>query len=217
MSELFIISDIAGQYSALKRLLKHKPKDAIVVSVGDIVDRGPKSYEVVKYFMNNPKHIVLLGNHEDMMLDAIIHGNYYQYNTWFYNGGGCTSDSFELNGVDLFSPSHNKPYIEWLKARPLKYETDNIFISHAFFGHWMKGRLDLKNYNYHLNASIIWNRQPPEPMVAKYQVCGHNSQYGLKTWYDDDGEPYATCLDDSRKNVLTAMHWPSMRIFQEHY
>jgi hypothetical protein len=70
------------------------------------------------------------------------------------------------------------------------------------------------------DQSVIWNRYPPSKMEGKYQIFGHNSMWGhcfMK--HDDDGdkfkEPWGVCLDDSRAMRLTAMHWPSKKIYQE--
>lgn len=61
-----IIGDIAGCFDELERLL-----DAIglaigdeVISVGDMVDRGPKSPEVVRFFMGGYGRRAVKGNHE---------------------------------------------------------------------------------------------------------------------------------------------------------
>ena len=61
-----LIGDIQGNYHTLRALLKQMP-DEEPVSVGDMVDRGPRSKEVLEFFRLNGK--ALLGNHEHMMLD----------------------------------------------------------------------------------------------------------------------------------------------------
>jgi serine/threonine protein phosphatase 1 len=61
-----LIGDIQGKYRTLLALLKQMPDDD-PVSVGDMIDRGPHSMEVLEFFRNHGK--ALLGNHEHMMLD----------------------------------------------------------------------------------------------------------------------------------------------------
>ncbi len=61
-----IIGDIAGCFDELQRLV-----DAAglaigdeIISVGDMVDRGPKSPEVVRFFMQGKNTCAVMGNHE---------------------------------------------------------------------------------------------------------------------------------------------------------
>ena len=52
MKRTIIIGDIHGCYDELIALLKkceRKPSDE-VISIGDMVDRGPKPWEVVEFF-----------------------------------------------------------------------------------------------------------------------------------------------------------------------
>ena len=62
-----IISDIAGNYKTLMALLEKMPQDEEIISVGDMVDRGPRSKEVIEFFMNNENATAIMGNHEHMM------------------------------------------------------------------------------------------------------------------------------------------------------
>jgi serine/threonine protein phosphatase 1 len=67
MSRCIIVGDIHGCWEELKRLLEacgRRPEDE-VVSVGDMVDRGPDPVEVVRFFMQDGNAAALLGNHED--------------------------------------------------------------------------------------------------------------------------------------------------------
>lgn len=61
-----IIGDIAGQYKTLMALVSKMPQGP-VISLGDMVDRGPDSKAVLDYFKN---HQALLGNHEHLLIDA---------------------------------------------------------------------------------------------------------------------------------------------------
>ena len=62
-----VIGDIHGCYEELLLLLDKiqlQDKDEII-SIGDLVDRGPKSKEVVQFFMKHPQASAIMGNHED--------------------------------------------------------------------------------------------------------------------------------------------------------
>ena len=67
MNRTIIIGDVHSCYDELIALLEkceRKPSDE-VVSIGDMVDRGPKPCEVVEFFSNGKNTCAILGNHED--------------------------------------------------------------------------------------------------------------------------------------------------------
>src|SRR5688572_2356350 len=67
MTRTIVIGDIHGCWDELRCLLdKCRLSDADeLVSVGDLIDRGPEPGEVVRFFMGRPRTRAVLGNHED--------------------------------------------------------------------------------------------------------------------------------------------------------
>ena len=62
-----VVGDIHGCFEEFQALLsqcKRQPEDQ-VISVGDLVDRGPDPRSVVEFFMNDSNAHAILGNHED--------------------------------------------------------------------------------------------------------------------------------------------------------
>lgn len=208
--ELNIIADIAGQYDSLLRLVAKMPK-APFLSLGDMVDRGPKSREVLEWFMANGK--ALMGNHEHMMITS-IDGTYDQHNytrnDWFHNGGGHTLRSFEFDGNDkVVIPTK---LIDWLKSLPLEYKQEGLVVTHAPISDMCFDPISSDI------GRKVWARGEPSPIEGVLQVHGHNAYVtGLKWWRSEDGKSWAVCLDDSKKKVLTGMHWPSLELYQEPY
>jgi len=198
-----IIGDIAGNYETLLALLKKMP-DGEVISVGDMIDRGPRSKEVVEWFMKNGKAI--LGNHEHMMLDFINKTHFYQEGIWFYNGGTATWRSFKMNIPD--------EVVSWMEKLPLYMEIDKTLVSHSFVDYDLQSSLKILDLNG-LDSSILWNRHQPH-RIPEYdmQIAGHNSQFGLRD-FSDDGGVFAKCIDASCSGVLTGINLPSMQIFQQ--
>lgn len=181
--------------------------------MGDMIDRGPQSKEVVEWFMKNGRAI--LGNHEHMMLDHIKNKGsadaYYGPGIWIWNGGQATIDSY--GGVSEVPIN----VVEWMKGLPLYLEVDGHLISHSFVppGMTLEEACDLGDAPS--NNDILWCRRPPERVAGyKTQIVGHNSQFGLQTWSDDEGI-YSYCLDDSSKRKLTGIHLPTMKIYQQDY
>ncbi len=78
----YIIGDIHGCYDELikleTRIKKHADKnnaEPFIISVGDLIDRGNKSNQVVEHFIQGRKnntHHSIMGNHELLMIEALL-------------------------------------------------------------------------------------------------------------------------------------------------
>ena len=69
----YVIGDVHGCYDELMRLLQkieEKDNDAIIYFVGDLIDRGPKVWEVLNWAMEHitpdGKYRSVRGNHEEL-------------------------------------------------------------------------------------------------------------------------------------------------------
>ena len=135
MSKIFAIGDIHGCYDQLLALLKKIPinfKQDTLVFMGDYIDRGPHSVEVVDYLIKLKKRvpgiILLKGNHEDM-LEKYLNGT--DRFTYLLNGGQQTLDSYlsrsTKTGTHPIPPDH----MEFFKSLRLIYETDDYIFVHA--------------------------------------------------------------------------------------
>jgi bis(5'-nucleosyl)-tetraphosphatase (symmetrical) len=73
----YVVGDIQGCYSGLRQVLKKakfNPNKDKLWAVGDLIARGPESYETTKYLSDLGEHFdTVLGNH-DLHLMAIAHG-----------------------------------------------------------------------------------------------------------------------------------------------
>lgn len=97
MSKLIGISDIHGEYDKLCSVLDKviPQKEDTIVFMGDYIDRGAKSREVVDKLIdmqNLCNCIYLIGSHEYAMLNA-PRDDYYNYLFWNY-GGDATVQSY---------------------------------------------------------------------------------------------------------------------------
>ena len=69
----YCISDIHGEYEAYRKLLEKigfSDSDELYV-LGDAIDRGPRSMDVLMDMMMRPNVIPLIGNHEYMALQCL--------------------------------------------------------------------------------------------------------------------------------------------------
>lgn len=82
-----VIGDLHGCYHLLEVLLEHLSFDPLkdrLLSVGDLVDRGPESLRCLE-LLHEPWFHAVLGNHEQMLLEAFTGGPLGPY--WELNGG----------------------------------------------------------------------------------------------------------------------------------
>ena len=98
--DLYAIGDIHGSLESLERLLDKINPDLTrdrLVFVGDYIDRGPQSREVVDYIIRlknlaPPGQIICLkGNHEAMLLDFLAGGPAEMF---IFNGGRATVEQY---------------------------------------------------------------------------------------------------------------------------
>jgi hypothetical protein len=214
-----IIGDVAGQYKTLMALLKKMPDD-LPFSIGDMVDRGPQSKEVLDFFMKNGR--AMLGNHEHMMAcEYEAMPSPYRNGVWHYNGGGATLRSF--GATDL---SYNEardllaPYLHWIATLPLSLAKDGVFLSHAPVSPFKDSPEQCVRIadRFDFEDSLIWNRfTPPKPMEGLFQVFGHNNWQGGETFEVEGKKAHAMCIDKSGQNILMGLHWPSMKVYEQEY
>jgi serine/threonine protein phosphatase 1 len=79
----YVIPDLHGRYDllmeAVVKIIEHSKvsRSATIVTLGDYVDRGPKSRKIIERLMGwispDLKLICLKGNHEDMMWQCCHH------------------------------------------------------------------------------------------------------------------------------------------------
>jgi len=105
---IYAIGDIHGRYDLLRDILRlieaHSrglpaPESLHILLLGDVVDRGPDSAKILRYLHEWTKHargqVMLLGNHEEMMLRAHA-GDTQVIQAWLRVGGRETLESFGL-------------------------------------------------------------------------------------------------------------------------
>jgi len=71
----YVISDIHGQFDALMKMMDKIgfDYDDELYILGDVIDRGSKSIECIKWIMDQDNVLTLLGNHELILYDTYIH------------------------------------------------------------------------------------------------------------------------------------------------
>lgn len=156
MNNYNVIGDVAGQYLTLKALIAKMPEDAELLCLGDPVDRGPSSRQVIEFLMHIGKTVN--SNHAHLMVEAWeqsampgAHPRYYEKGIWFHNGAIQTLTSYDTDwsnkiGFQTYQSGYQtiihynedklwhiipKDHIEFLKHCPMYIETDQFVITHA--------------------------------------------------------------------------------------
>lgn len=121
-----VIGDVHGHYDALISLLTAiaPDKDDEIYFLGDLIDRGPQSAEVVNFVIKN-KYNCLLGNHEVMLLDVLGTGEIMPqaFQAWLHNGGYAT--------VNSYGNKIPQEHIDWLRTLPLYLDLGDFWLVHA--------------------------------------------------------------------------------------
>lgn len=226
MSESAIcIGDVHGAFLTLQSLLSKHPGHRVIL-LGDLIDRGPRSREVVEWAIVNNIETVR-ANHDDLCLAYSPHydlgyrakcASLYDQDVWLWNGGDKALKSWG-------NPEHlPRAALDWMSNLPpyiiLDQESEGRkgLISHTGYG------LDADKRNWH---RALWGRFPDdgefvyEKDTGKeiddgyYRIFGHNrgrvpevtSTYAMV----DTGAAYPGY------GKLTAMIWPSREIVQVDY
>ncbi len=116
----YVVGDIQGCLSALKCVLKKisfNPDKDVLWSVGDIVNRGPKSFKTLKFLYERRDNVVMvLGNH-DLHLLAI--------------SAGVRKPNRKDTLKKILNSQDRDSMLDWLRKRPLIHHEHNHTMVHA--------------------------------------------------------------------------------------
>lgn len=201
MKRTIVIGDVHGcfeEFQELLELVQWQPEDELV-SVGDIVDRGPGSQELYEFFRDTPNAKVLMGNHERK------------------HARGVLSYSQEIVKVQM-GHAYNE-FVAWCKTLPYYHETPEAIIVHAFFENG-KGLEDQKEEVLSGTTSgtkylakiygedSYWqdHYQGGKPIIYGHHVVGDSPKIQNNTYGIDTGACHA--------GFLTAIELPSFTVHQ---
>jgi len=188
---VWAVGDVHGYADTLLALLDSlnlSSRDRVVL-LGDLVDRGPRSCEVIRIARENPQIFSVLGNHEEMMLNSFdvdtIETMTAQQTNWFYVGGRATNQSY----IDEFTNSQGDiddfdlrmrvgKDLAWLDSLPHHIVLDDFRLVHAGYSPW-DGDLDLQSAD-----TLMWIRgefhNSITPVDEKRTVVfGHSTVLGF--------------------------------------
>lgn len=180
----YAVGDIHGRYDLVTALyekiraeIERDPDYAFgdtIVFLGDYIDRGPQSKEVLDFLMaledtDTVKHICLMGNHEEFMTYCRRNpGDPQTLGNWLYHGGDKTVDSFGKTMTQICH-GHIDDYIEWMEALPIiAQDYDYVFVHAAVDTHTPRDKQS--------RETCLWKFETYPQAYARYDrivVHGH--------------------------------------------
>ena len=210
MKKIYAIGDIHGSYDRLKTLMAKIPinrsRDTLVF-IGDYIDRGPHSVEVVDYLIRLKSHfsevIFLKGNHEDM-LDKFINGT--DRFTYLLNGGQQTLDSYLAKPVQSEFFPIPPDHMEFFNSLRLFYETEKFIFVHA----GLRPRVPLESQK---TEDLLWIR---DKFISSRYDFGKRVIFGHTPLKKPLVEPNKIGIDTGAVygNALTCVQLPDLVFFK---
>lgn len=223
MARSIIIADVHGHHAPLCELLNLvSPTQAdSVILIGDLIDRGPCSAEVIR-LVQQEGYQALLGNHEDLLLQAAAEGpDSATWRLWLKMGGEATLSSFG----NWSSLQENLP---WIQQLPTHLDLGGTFLSHAGLDprrsldeqgtrEFCWSRLEFLNYPqpYFPQKQIILGHTPTcrFPMVEPGLILAGPSWLNIETGVDSRRSGWLTALSLEDKQVFQVNRfWREQRV-----
>lgn len=145
---LAVIGDIHGTLPALPPLLSRLSTQVdLIVTVGDYIDRGPKSAQVLtllRAWQAGPGNLVCLAGNHEYMLCRFLDDPLKYAARWLRHGGDRTLESFGVAPPD--APDDGAALVEardrlrdamgprleeWVRTLPLVWRGGNVVVAHA--------------------------------------------------------------------------------------
>ncbi len=178
MREHWVIPDIHGCAQTLKALIEdmiQPTKYDHLYFLGDYIDRGPASKDVIDYLMNLQKEEfnlhLLMGNHEEYVLKSYeeelnlksflgIKQKNKKKKEWLTFGGKETMQSFKITDLKDFPME----YLDWMRNLEYYIELDDFILVHAGLNFRIDDPLEDKDAmlwvrDYDINPSKINNKR----------------------------------------------------------
>jgi serine/threonine protein phosphatase 1 len=128
-SRRIVIGDVHGHYRGLQHLmmLLNLSDQDTAYFLGDLIDRGPESAQVVE-FVRTHQYPCLLGNHEQMACMAFSSptAESFAMDSWLAAGGRNTLESYRA-----LEKSQLKTDLAWFSTLPSYFDLGDFWLVHA--------------------------------------------------------------------------------------
>jgi len=208
MERIFAVGDIHGCFNKLTALMEKIDiewgRDKLIF-LGDYIDRGPDSFEVVEYLIGlktrHPDIVFLKGNHEEMFENYLSGNNRLGY---LSDGGQQTLDSYIKHRKAAAFPVPEE-HLDFFRSLVLFHETDHYIFVHA----GLEKGLPLEKQDPEV---LLWIRNP---FVRSKADFGKRVVFGHTPFLDPLVEANKIGIDTGAvfNNRLTSVRLPDMVFF----
>ena len=215
----YVVGDVHGRLDLLEHLLakihadlqRRPARKALLVFVGDLIDRGPSSAQVVErlrtYRREGVRSVFLLGNHEEVLL-RILDGDQSLIASWLKFGGLQCLQSY---GVTLAKLRRRPPdeLIEIVRAAVPTAHVEFLqsFVDSCRFGDYLFVHAGIRpgiELEQQRQSDLRWIR---EPFLFDESDHGFVVVHGHTIRDEVDQQPNRIGIDTGayRTGVLTAL------------
>lgn len=219
----WVIGDVHGCIKTLKALLNKLPKDEKIIFVGDLMDRGSNSREVIQLIRKN-NYDCVRGNHEvamcDVILDLLADNSLVKSSYWVNTWGGMQT----LKSYNNCTKEEVISDVKWIESLPFFIEYKDIknedgrylVVSHSSIGNfWDMRNLDKDSFEYQDFIAQVTNNRIKEPKDIKeiYNIHGHtpHKEALIKDYYADADT--GACYEEF--GILSAIQFPSLKVITQ--
>lgn len=139
MPKFFVCSDIHSHFRLFIRALGRAGYDPEntnhwLVVCGDVFDRGPHSYDLLKYLMKLKRKILIRGNHEDLLEECCVREYAYSHD----KSNGTVKTIKDIGGANRGNSFDECCQITWNKTAGYRdllvnyFETQNYIFVHGW-------------------------------------------------------------------------------------
>jgi serine/threonine protein phosphatase 1 len=215
----YAVGDIHGRVDLLEHLLarihadlqRRPARKTLLVFVGDLIDRGPSSAQVIErlrcYRRDGVQPVFLLGNHEEVFL-RIIHGDSSVVESWLQFGGLECLQSYGVTRARLRGRSAEE-VVEIVRGAvpPEHVEFLETFVDSCRFGDFLFVHAGIRPgiaVDQQTQSDLRWIR---EPFLLDESDHGFVVVHGHTISDEVDERPNRIGIDTGayRSGVLTAL------------
>lgn len=224
----FIVSDVHGCYDEMIKGLEDTGYDSsnpdhVFVSLGDLFDRGDKSYECLQFVnsLRDEQKILICGNHEDLLSEAILRKRFKRHDVHNKTDKTCWEFYKRLHPESSLETTTETEVLTWLEnwdelkkyISSLKnyYVVGNNIFVHGWIPYWCHTLADIEKADWTDWYDAVWcdgaqycirwglklktNDTSNADIVTVF--CGHIHSFWLNNKYHQKGK----IITDSNGNI----------------
>ena len=191
----YVVAEIHGEadrFYAMLEKIQFSDIDMMYI-LGDVIDRGPDGIKLLQDIMNRPNMVMLLGNHEYMMLQYFSQdATSEQIRRWNRNGNTPTKQAFLK-----LKAKEQKAILDFLRMLPTHVEVtingQNFYLVHGFPAEslhdevWFRPEIDAPNpkpgYQVIIGHTKVLSLIKPEEEKIAFAMNLENRGERLKIYH----------------------------------